>query len=148
MRSFFKTVDESDRLITLFCTALHYPFVLAFEPNFVEIRHVETGRLVQVIQSHNLRALFAATTTVTQPPPAQLTYNNYSSFTIPSQQQPQSYGGRESMYSQFGTVQYSPVTVNQTQQLVKGQNANRDEIIMVSDDCVVNLRPCTTSSVP
>lgn len=124
--------------------ALHYPFILAFEPNFVEIRHVETGRLTQVIQSHNLRALFAATTTATQPPPppAQLNYNNYSSFTVPSQQRPQSYGNRDSVYSQFGTLQYSPVAVNQPQQLVKGQNANRDEIIMVSDDCVVNLRPC------
>lgn len=117
--------------------ALYYPFVLAFEPNFVEIRHVETGRIVQVIQGHNLRALFASTTQ-TLPPQPTLTYNTQSSYSIP---QPQPYGGRDSIYSQFGTSsQYSSGTVNQSQQFVKGQNANRDEIIMVSDDSVLNLR--------
>ncbi|KAH6916059.1 RhoGEF Rgf2 [Coprinopsis sp. MPI-PUGE-AT-0042] len=41
--------------------ALHEPYVLAFAPSFVEIRHVETGMLVQVIQGSNLRLLFADT---------------------------------------------------------------------------------------
>ncbi|EFI27376.1 RhoGEF Rgf2 [Coprinopsis cinerea okayama7 len=41
--------------------ALHEPYVLAFEPSFVEIRHVETGMLSQVIQGSNLRLLFADT---------------------------------------------------------------------------------------
>ncbi|KAG8911710.1 RHO1 GDP-GTP exchange protein 2 [Tulasnella sp. 417] len=41
--------------------ALHYPFVLAFEPTFIEIRNVDTGELVQVIQGNNLRCLFADT---------------------------------------------------------------------------------------
>src|ERR1700723_887533 len=41
--------------------ALHYPYVLAFEPTFVEIRHVETGLMSQVIQGNNLRLLFADT---------------------------------------------------------------------------------------
>jgi len=39
--------------------ALYEPFILAFEPSFVEIRHIETGLLSQVIQGSNLRLLFA-----------------------------------------------------------------------------------------
>lgn len=39
--------------------ALHYPYVLAFEPSFVEVRHVQTGALHQVITGYNLRCLFA-----------------------------------------------------------------------------------------
>ncbi|WFD45329.1 RHO1 GDP-GTP exchange protein 2 [Malassezia psittaci] len=39
--------------------ALHHPYVLAFEPNFVEVRHVETGVLHQVITGQNLHCLFA-----------------------------------------------------------------------------------------
>jgi RHO1 GDP-GTP exchange protein 1/2 len=46
---------------TRVCLALHEPFVLAFAPSFVEIRHVETGMLIQVIQGSNLRLLFADT---------------------------------------------------------------------------------------
>lgn len=38
-------------------TALHYPYILAFEPSFVEIYHVETGHLVQIIPGHNIRLL-------------------------------------------------------------------------------------------
>ncbi|EPQ31465.1 uncharacterized protein PFL1_00800 [Pseudozyma flocculosa PF-1] len=45
--------------------AYHHPYVLAFEPNFVEVRHVETGALHQVITGVNLRCLFADI-----PPPA------------------------------------------------------------------------------
>jgi hypothetical protein len=39
--------------------ALHHPYVLAFEPSFVEVRHVMTGALHQVITGYNLRCLFA-----------------------------------------------------------------------------------------
>ncbi|KZS94658.1 RhoGEF Rgf2, partial [Sistotremastrum niveocremeum HHB9708] len=41
--------------------ALHYPYVLAFEPTFVEVRHVETGMMVQIVQGNNLRCLFSET---------------------------------------------------------------------------------------
>lgn len=37
--------------------ALSYPYVIGFERNFVEIRHVETGALVRVITGENLRFL-------------------------------------------------------------------------------------------
>ncbi|EMR10036.1 hypothetical protein PNEG_01790 [Pneumocystis murina B123] len=37
--------------------ALFYPYLLAFEDSFIEIRHVETTALVQVILGHNIRKL-------------------------------------------------------------------------------------------
>lgn len=39
--------------------ALHYPYVLAFDPQFIEVRSVETGALHQVITGYNVRCLFA-----------------------------------------------------------------------------------------
>ncbi|KAI1791833.1 CNH-domain-containing protein [Ganoderma leucocontextum] len=63
--------------------ALHYPYVLAFEPTFVEIRHVETGSMSQIIQGNNLRCVFADT-----PPSTTHSANSYS----PYQQQQQGYG--------------------------------------------------------
>ena len=41
--------------------ALQYPYVIAFEPTFVEVHHVETGHLVQIIPGHNISCLFADT---------------------------------------------------------------------------------------
>ncbi|XJO72365.1 hypothetical protein BDV3_003492 [Batrachochytrium dendrobatidis] len=35
------------------------PYIIAFEPSFIEIRHVDTGELQQIIQTNNLRALNA-----------------------------------------------------------------------------------------
>ncbi|EGG07244.1 uncharacterized protein MELLADRAFT_48159 [Melampsora larici-populina 98AG31] len=35
--------------------AIQYPFVLAFEPSFVEVRHLETGALLQIIPGPNIR---------------------------------------------------------------------------------------------
>ncbi|KAI8636087.1 CNH domain-containing protein [Parasitella parasitica] len=34
-----------------------YPYVLAFDSNFIEIRHVNTGDLTQIITGHNIRCL-------------------------------------------------------------------------------------------
>ncbi|GAA5891836.1 hypothetical protein JCM8208_002907 [Rhodotorula glutinis] len=39
--------------------ALHYPYVLAFEPTFIEVRHVESGSLMQIIPGNNIKCLFA-----------------------------------------------------------------------------------------
>lgn len=46
--------------------ALHYPFILAFEPTFIEVRHVDSGNLVQIITGNNIRCLFSDT------PPSQI----------------------------------------------------------------------------
>jgi hypothetical protein len=40
--------------------------VLAVEPTFVEVRHVETGAIAQIIEGSNLRLLFADISTYSQ----------------------------------------------------------------------------------
>ncbi|RKP13830.1 CNH domain-containing protein, partial [Piptocephalis cylindrospora] len=37
--------------------AIRYPYVLAFDPSFIEVRHVETGALEQIIPMGSLRSL-------------------------------------------------------------------------------------------
>jgi hypothetical protein len=34
-----------------------YPYIIAYEPSFIEIRHLESGALQQVIHTSNLRVL-------------------------------------------------------------------------------------------
>jgi RHO1 GDP-GTP exchange protein 1/2 len=110
--------------------ALHYPYLLAFEPTFVEIRHVETGQLTQVIQGSNVRCLFADT----PPSNSNVPHNAYPS-THSQYGMAQQYGGRNPSLSQnqYGASQY-PASYG------PGFNAGRDEIIMVMDDSVVALR--------
>lgn len=43
--------------VPTFC-ALSLPYIIAFDPSFIEIRHVETGDLVQIIQGNNIRCLY------------------------------------------------------------------------------------------
>lgn len=62
--------------------ALHHPYVLAFEPSFIEVRHVETGALHQVITGYNLRCLFADV-----PPHAPSGQSSSSSALLPANAQ-------------------------------------------------------------
>ncbi|KAF9006046.1 RhoGEF Rgf2 [Cyathus striatus] len=114
--------------------ALHEPYVLAFEPSFVEVRHIETGLLSQVIQGSNLRLLFADT-----PPSVPSYYGNpypggyeqgmYMNGGSPtSQTSHSSFNGYGSPISQAVGFPRSP------------QGLVRDEILMVSDDRVYALR--------
>lgn len=41
--------------------AFSYPYIIAFEPNFIEIRHVDTGELVRVVTGENIRFLHEST---------------------------------------------------------------------------------------
>lgn len=41
--------------------ALSYPFILAFETSFIEIRNVETGGLVHIVTGRNIRMLHEST---------------------------------------------------------------------------------------
>lgn len=41
--------------------ALSYPYILAFEPNFIEIRHVETSELIHIMTGRNIRMLHSST---------------------------------------------------------------------------------------
>ena len=116
-------------------SALHYPYVLAFESTFVEIRHVETGNMVQIIQGNNLRCLFADT------PPS--TTNSANMYYNPYQQGygQNQYGspqvdqyGRPSLQNGYGGSPYP----NPYQP--RGPSTGRDEILMVSDDRVMRLQ--------
>jgi len=40
--------------------AIFTPYILAFEPNFIEIRHMETGALVHIITNKNIRMLHSS----------------------------------------------------------------------------------------
>ncbi|KAH8832754.1 CNH domain-containing protein [Flagelloscypha sp. PMI_526] len=93
--------------------ALHEPYVLAFEPNFIEIRHIETGNMSQVIQGSNLRLLFADTP--------------------PSVQKGSQFGGGYT--NQYGQGYYGQPPTRQP------QGMGKDEILIVEDDRVMALRP-------
>ena len=41
--------------------ALSYPYILAFEPSFIEIRHIETSELIHVMTGKNVRMLHSST---------------------------------------------------------------------------------------
>ena len=121
--------------------ALHYPYVLAFEPTFVEIRHVETGLMSQVIQGNNLRLIFAdtppSTTNTAGPvyynPPyggAQQGYNPYAN----------PYASRQSLQSAYVPPQNMGYPNSPRPAM---QPFGRDEILMVSDDRVLTLRLTT-----
>ena len=44
--------------------ALSHPYLLAFEPSFIEIRHLETAALVYIITAKNVRMLHVSTSEV------------------------------------------------------------------------------------
>ena len=48
------------------CFALSHPYLLAFEPGFIEIRHLETAALVHIITAKNIRMLHASTREVSK----------------------------------------------------------------------------------
>ncbi|KAF8074951.1 CNH-domain-containing protein [Lyophyllum atratum] len=115
--------------------ALHEPYVLAFEPSFVEIRHIESGLMSQVIQGSNLRLLFAdtppsVTNTVSpvHPGPYPMGYDQQNPYAPPHHP---GYGG----YGAPSHSQYSNQYPGRNP-----QGIGRDEILIVSDDRVLALR--------
>lgn len=47
--------------------ALSYPYILAFEPSFIEIRNVETSALAHILTAKNIRMLHVSTREVSLP---------------------------------------------------------------------------------
>ncbi|KAK4689351.1 RHO1 GDP-GTP exchange protein 1/2, partial [Tremellales sp. Uapishka_1] len=102
--------------------ALQYPYVIAFEPTFVEVHHVETGHLVQIIPGNNISCLFADTPPSTinapaPPPVRQLMYppsgpgqsGNYRPpFPPPGPGYPQQPMGRPPPHPQMGYGMHPP----------------------------------------
>lgn len=114
--------------------AMRYPYVLAFEPTFVEIRHVETGIISQVIQGNNLRLLFTDT-----PPSGTSTANlHHHAYYAPQPYQSNPY--QQVPPSAYGRPGYGPPTAAGYGQYPRYTEAGRDEILMVSDDRVLTLR--------
>ena len=118
--------------------ALHYPYVLAFEPTFVEIRHVDTGSMAQIIQGNNLRLLFADT------PPS--TTNGAGQLSSPYQQPQYTYNpyaappppyGRPSFGSSQGHG--APQYTAQPNPYQRPSSILRDEILLASDDRVMRV---------
>ena len=117
--------------------ALHYPYVLAFEPTFVEIYDVNTGQISQIIQGNNLRLLFADTppsTTNTANAANTMYYDPYQTAYAPNQ-----YGSPQaSIYNGRTSVQGGHPHPNPYQP--RGPSTGRDEIVMVSDDRVMRVQ--------
>jgi len=112
---------------------MRYPYVLAFEPTFVEIRHVETGLISQVIQGNNLRLLFADT-----PPSGTSTANAHNPYYGPQPYQSNPYNQLPPpVYGAPQLPVYGPPVYGQ---YPRYSQAGRDEILMVSDDRVMTLR--------
>lgn len=69
-------------------TAFHYPYVIAFEPNFIEVWDIIACRILQVIPGDNLRCLFAEPPpSGSQPPPPPMYYHPHS-MPLPPHQLP------------------------------------------------------------
>lgn len=134
--------------------AFQYPYVLAFEPTFVEIRNVETGSMSQVVQGNNLRCLFTDT-----PPSPQQAYQRMSRSSLSSYNGSSAghanvpYGahafnghssfpayGQPPMPVYPGQLPTPPVYPGQPPPPYGGGVGGREEIILVSDDRVLTLR--------
>ncbi|KAG8723138.1 RHO1 GDP-GTP exchange protein 2 [Ceratobasidium sp. 395] len=97
--------------------ALHYPYIIAFNPTFIEIRRVEDGSLAQVIRGNNLRCLF----TDTQPFAANSLASNCPSYP----------------YTNLNSTYLDSRKPAHALMLPRG----RDDIMFVSDNKVMALRP-------
>ncbi|KAG8732433.1 RHO1 GDP-GTP exchange protein 2 [Ceratobasidium sp. 423] len=128
--------------------ALHHPYVMAFDPTFIEIRHVEDGALVQVVRGSNLRLLFADTqpsvmNSTSLSSSASIRSNSSASYSPYQSPYAHSHGG----HSPYGQYNQPPSAYGHgqsmspyTQQLMQRRAHMRDEIMLVSDDKVMAVR--------
>jgi len=119
--------------------ALHYPYVLAFEPTFVEIRHVETGSMAQIIQGNNLRLLFADT-----PPSTMNGASNVGGYNAYQQTQ-YGYNPYVAPPPPHGRPNGPPHTPQPNAYHRPGPTL-RDEILLASDDRVMRVELVTQQS--
>jgi hypothetical protein len=105
---------------------------MAFDPAFVEIRHVEDGSLVQVIRGNNLRCLFADI----QPSVMNCSASTSSSIRTVFRYDPSEVQSGQPVHG------HVPDMATHPQQQHKPRRAHeRDEIILASDDKVMAVRP-------
>jgi len=119
--------------------ALHYPYVLAFEPTFIEVRHVETGLMAQVIAGTSVSCLFADTPPSSdsaaqhhhQPPPPRVAPGyGHGPLGVPPH-----IAARQSYHPYGPSPQHRPGYPMPRRDIHK-----RDEIILAMDERVVGLR--------
>jgi len=103
--------------------ALSYPYVLAFEKDFLEVRHVNSGHLMQIIPGSNMRLLFADT-----PPSSSATSN------MVSQDPYNPYGFNSLSSSRSSSVYSSPSS------MPIRLPGPRKQIIFAMDSGIVTLR--------
>jgi len=127
--------------------ALHYPYVLAFEPTFVEIRHVETGSMAQIIQGNNLRLLFADT------PPSTMNGSSNAGGYSPYQQTQYGYNPYAAPPPPYGRPSLGSMQNHNGPPYTPHPNQNhrpgpilRDEILLASDDRVMRVELVTQQS--
>lgn len=129
----------------IFHLALSYPYVLAFEPTFIEIRHVETGLMAQVIAGTMISCLFAdsppSADSAAPPqqhlPPAPPQHMMHGYGGPPGHpHQAMTIGNRQSMYSPYG----QPPRQSLPAPNPRRDHHKRDEIILSMDDKVMGLR--------
>lgn len=84
------SVDHSTIFLVLTnVAAFHYPYVIAFEPNFIEVWDITTCRIQQVLPGENLRCLFAEPPpSGSHPPPPPMYYQPHSMPPPPHQLPP------------------------------------------------------------
>ncbi|KAG8741428.1 RHO1 GDP-GTP exchange protein 2 [Ceratobasidium sp. 414] len=107
--------------------ALHYPYVMAFDPTFVEIRHVEDGTPVQVIQGKDIRCLFAEN----QPSTTNSSSTRSTCFRDPRAK----FNDRRSQDSRV-TSDHTPYTARPE---ILPDRPWRSKIILLSDNQVVEI---------
>jgi hypothetical protein len=120
-------------------TAIRYPYILAFEPTFVEIRNVETGSMAQVIQGNNLRCLYTDAPSYLQWVHSRYSGSSFSSYSVGVF----AHGNLSESPPSFRTFNgQSPVPPypGQSPTLSYGRAMGQEEIIFVSDDRVLSLR--------
>ena len=154
-------------LVLMNAPAFHYPYVIAFEPGFIEVWDIITCRIQQVIPSDNLRCLFAEPPpSGSHPPPPSMYYHPHSMPHPPHQHPP---GPVQYNVHPNGPISHYPPVPQQTfppgppmhqnhpmipqqhlqgippQQPVvpgfsPGYGSGRREILLVSDDNVMFLK--------
>jgi len=131
-------------------TAIRYPYILAFEPTFVEIRNIETGSMAQVIQGNNLRCLYTNAPSSLQWVDSRYSGSSFSSYSagvfthgnVPdSPPSFHTFNGRSSVSDAYGQSPVPPYPgQSSTPSYGRAMARGQEEIVLVSDDRVLTLR--------
>ncbi|KAG9080357.1 RHO1 GDP-GTP exchange protein 2 [Ceratobasidium sp. 370] len=124
-------VDVSLNFVQSEKLALHYPYVMAFDSTFIEIRHVENGAPVQIIHGKDIRCLFSE--------------NEPSTINSSSTRSPDP----QTVFNDQGGQAISSHTPHRTRPEILPDRPWRNKIIVLSDNQVMGVeRAEPLSGVP